>query len=81
MEVVRINKILAPNLLIYVYMPLLCQEIVVDRHNIGHPNEYIYEMEIGRQSIKFLCISENPTGSLLISFPHLKIEWRAILDL
>ena len=34
-------------------------------------------MQIDR-SIKFVCICEYPTGSLLISFPHLKIEWRAI---
>jgi hypothetical protein len=35
LEVVAIEKILAPNLLIYIYVPSLCLETTVILHNLG----------------------------------------------
>ena len=37
LEVVCIKRILAPNLF-YLYRPSLRWKIIVNRHNIGHPN-------------------------------------------
>ena len=42
LEVVDIEKVLAPNLLIYMYISL-CKEFIVMRHNLGH---YIADVSI-----------------------------------